>query len=38
MILEMKDICKEFPMGKGVTKVLNNVSLTVNEGDYLAIM
>lgn len=38
MILEMKDICKEFPMGKSVTKVLNNVSLTVNEGDYLAIM
>lgn len=38
MILEMKDICKEFPMGKGVTKVLNNVSLVVNEGDYLAIM
>ena len=38
MILEMKDICKEFPMGKGVTKVLHNVSLTVNEGDYLAIM
>jgi len=38
MILEMKDICKEFPMGKGVTRVLNNVDLTVNEGDYLAIM
>ena len=38
MILEMKDICKEFPMGKGVTKVLKNVSLTVDEGDYLAIM
>lgn len=38
MILEMKDICKEFPMGKGVTKVLNNVSLAVEEGDYLAIM
>lgn len=38
MILEMKDICKEFPMGKGVTRVLNNVTLTVNEGDYLAIM
>lgn len=38
MILEMKDICKEFPMGKGVTKVLHNVNLTVNEGDYLAIM
>lgn len=38
MILEMYDICKEFPMGKNVTKVLKNISLTVEEGDYLAIM
>ena len=38
MILEMQDICKEFPMGKNVTKVLKDVSLTVDEGDYLAIM
>lgn len=38
MILEMQDICKEFPMGKSVTKVLNNVCLAVEEGDYLAIM
>ena len=38
MILEMQDICKEFPMGKIVTKVLKDVSLTVGEGDYLAIM
>ena len=38
MILEMQDICKEFPMGKNVTKVLKDVSLTVGEGDYLAIM
>ena len=38
MILEMQDICKEFPRGKNVTKVLKNVSLTVDEGDYLAIM
>ena len=38
MILEMQDICKEFPMGKSVTKVLKNINLTVDEGDYLAIM
>lgn len=38
MILEMQDICKEFPMGKNVTKVLKNINLTVDEGDYLAIM
>lgn len=38
MILEMHDICKDYPMGKSVTHVLKNVDLTVNEGDYLAIM
>ncbi|MBQ6973881.1 MAG: ABC transporter ATP-binding protein [Oscillospiraceae bacterium] len=38
MILEMHDICKDYPMGKTVTRVLKNVDLTVNEGDYLAIM
>ena len=38
MILEMRDICKDYPMGKTVTRVLKNVSLDVAEGDYLAIM
>ncbi len=38
MILEMKDICKDYPMGKDVLHVLKDVSLTVNEGDYIAIM
>jgi putative ABC transport system ATP-binding protein len=38
MILEMHDICKDYPMGKTVTRVLKNVDLTVNEGEYLAIM
>lgn len=38
MILEMHNICKEFPMGKSVTRVLKNVDLVVNDGDYLAIM
>lgn len=38
MILEMHDICKDYPMGKTVTRVLKNVNLTVAEGDYLAIM
>ncbi|MBR1810338.1 MAG: ABC transporter ATP-binding protein [Clostridia bacterium] len=37
-MLEMHDICKDYPMGKSVTHVLKNVDLTVNEGDYLAIM
>ena len=38
MILQMRDICKDYPMGKTVTHVLKNVDLDVSEGDYLAIM
>lgn len=36
MILQMRDICKDYPMGKTVTRVLKNVNLDVSEGDYLA--
>lgn len=38
MILQMRDICKDYPMGETVTHVLKNVDLDVSEGDYLAIM
>ena len=38
MILEMHDICKDYPMGKSVSHVLKNVDLTVDEREYLAIM
>ena len=38
MILEMHDICKEYPMGKSVAQILKHVELQVQEGDYLAIM
>lgn len=38
MILSMKDICKDYPMGKSTVHVLKNVDLTVNEQDYIAIM
>ena len=38
MILEMKDICKDYPMGKSMLQVLKNVCLEVEEGEYLAIM
>ena len=38
MILQMRDICKDYPMGKTVTRVLKNVNLDVSEVDYLAIM
>jgi len=38
MILTMKDICKDYPMGKSMVQVLKNVNLEVDEGEYLAIM
>ena len=38
MILEMRDICKDYPMGKGVAHILKNVNLDVEDGEYLAIM
>ena len=34
----MQDICTDYATGKNVTHVLRNVNLTVEEGDYLAIM
>lgn len=38
MILEMHNICKDYPMGKSVAHILKDVELSVSEGDYLAIM
>ena len=38
MILEMKSICKDYPMGESVSHILKDIDLSVNEGDYLAIM
>ena len=38
MLLEMKDICKDYPQGREVVKILKDVNLTIGEGDYLAIM
>jgi len=38
MILEMHDICKDYDMGRSVTHVLRDVNLTVEAGDYMAIM
>lgn len=37
-ILTMENICKDYPVGKSTLHVLKNISLTVNEGDYIAIM
>lgn len=38
MILELRNICKTYVQGKLDVPVLRNVSLSVEEGDYLAIM
>lgn len=37
-ILKMTDICKDYMQGKEPVRVLKNVNLTVEKGDYLAIM
>lgn len=38
MLLQMKNICKDYPQGKDVIHILKNISLEIQEGDYLAIM
>ena len=38
MLLEMHDICKDYPQGREVVPVLKHVELSIAEGDYLAIM
>ena len=37
-ILELKDICKDYQQGKEPVRVLKNINMTVEKGDYLAIM
>ena len=37
-ILELTDLCKDYPQGKQWVRVLKSVNLTVQEGEYLAIM
>lgn len=37
-ILKLTNICKDYMQGKEPVRVLKNVNLTVNKGDYLAIM
>ena len=38
MVLELRDICKDYMRGKLVVPVLKNINLTVHEGEYIAIM
>ena len=37
-ILKLTDICKDYVQGKEPVRVLKNVNLTVEQGEYLAIM
>lgn len=38
MLVEMKDICKDYPQGRETVRVLKDICLQVEQGDYLAIM
>lgn len=38
MLVEMKDLCKDYQQGRDTVRVLRDVCLRVEEGDYLAIM
>ena len=38
MLIEMKDVCRDFPQGDDVIHILKHVDLSVENGDYLAIM
>ena len=38
MLVEMNNICKDYPQGRETVRVLKDVCLQVQEGDYLAIM
>ena len=38
MLLEMRSICKDYPQGKDVVHILKNISLEIDDGEYLAIM
>ncbi|MGL4742150.1 MAG: ABC transporter ATP-binding protein [Sarcina sp.] len=37
-MIEIKNIVKKYQMGKDIIVALNNVSLTINEGEFLAIV
>ena len=38
MLVDMRNICKDYLQGKEMVPVLKNINLQVEEGDYLAIM
>ena len=38
MILELKDICKDYMQDEMVVPVLKDINLTVEEGEYVAVI
>lgn len=38
MLIDMKQICKDYPQGHDTVRVLRDVDLQMQQGDYLAIM
>jgi putative ABC transport system ATP-binding protein len=38
MVLELRDICKDYSRGKMTVPVLHNINLSVEQGEYIAIM
>ena len=38
MLLEMKNIYKDYPQGRDVVHVLKDITLSIEDGDYVAIM
>lgn len=38
MLLELKNICKSYPQGKQQVPILKDINLSVEEGEYVAIM
>ena len=38
MLLEMHGICKDYPQGKDVVHILRDIDLSIDDGDYIAIM
>lgn len=37
-VLQTKSLCKNYSLGKGQVEVLKDISLTINKGEYVAIM
>lgn len=38
VLIEMRNVCKRFPMGDDEIEVLHNVTLSIDEGEFVALM